>query len=380
MQAKRLLAAGAAVLAVAFPGPAGAQTPVGTSFTYQGRLTDAGSPASGNYDFRFTLFDAAVGGAAVGTPVTANGIVVTQGLFASVLDFGPAAFAGQGRWVQVEVKPAGGGSYTALTPRQELTPAPYALFSSRTDPANLTVLNASNLTSGTVPGARLAGTYALALNLSNAGNTISGTFTGGGAGLTGLNASNLATGTVPSSVFTGLYSNAVNLSNTGNVFVGDGAGLTNLNAQAKLVRTVIVRPLGTPVQNGTALLGALAGITTAAGGNPWLLKLEPGNYDLGATSLVMKPFVDIEGSGENVTKDHGHRPGHQRRRDHQAVSNTELRQHTVENRGGDAYAKALFVDAAAPRITHVTVVAFGDVSSRARASSRRTAPRRRCTT
>ena len=154
MNGRRLLVAGAVVLAVAIPGPARAQATVGTSFTYQGRLTDAGNPATGSYDFRFTLFDAAVGGAAVGAPVLANGVAVTQGLFASVLDFGAPAFAGQARWVQVEVRLAGGGAYTALAPRQELTPAPYSLFSSRTDPANLTILNASNLTSGTVPGAR----------------------------------------------------------------------------------------------------------------------------------------------------------------------------------------------------------------------------------
>src|SRR5262245_59341877 len=135
-----LLAVSAAALALA--GIASAQTPVGTGFTYQGRLTDGGNPATGSYDFRFTLFDAPTGGAAVGSPVTANGVAVAEGLFASVLDFGPAPFAGQARWVQVEVRSAGGGTYTPLAPRQPLTPAPYSLFSSQTDPANLTILNA----------------------------------------------------------------------------------------------------------------------------------------------------------------------------------------------------------------------------------------------
>ena len=44
---------------------AGAQ-PVGTAFTYQGRLTDAGNPANGSYDLQLALFDAASGGAQVG--------------------------------------------------------------------------------------------------------------------------------------------------------------------------------------------------------------------------------------------------------------------------------------------------------------------------
>jgi hypothetical protein len=41
------------------------------------------------------------------------------------------------------------------------------------------------------------------------------------------------------------------------------------------------------------------GVPSAA--NPCLLKIGPGIYDLGATSLVMEEFVDVEGSGENVT-------------------------------------------------------------------------------
>ena len=45
-----------------------------TSFTYQGRLTDGGSPASGAYDLQFVLFDAAVGGSQVG-PILARGDV-----------------------------------------------------------------------------------------------------------------------------------------------------------------------------------------------------------------------------------------------------------------------------------------------------------------
>src|SRR5712691_3127220 len=37
-----------------------------TSFTYQGRLTDGGTPANGNYDLQFALFDSLSGGAQVG--------------------------------------------------------------------------------------------------------------------------------------------------------------------------------------------------------------------------------------------------------------------------------------------------------------------------
>lgn len=54
---------------------------------------------------------------------------------------------------------------------------------------------------------------------------------------------------------------------------------------------------GSPSSNGTNLLAALASITTASASSPWLLKIEPGLYDLGSSQLVAKAYVDFEGSG-----------------------------------------------------------------------------------
>ncbi|HEX2909373.1 MAG TPA: hypothetical protein VH186_01100 [Chloroflexia bacterium] len=67
--------------------------------------------------------------------------------------------------------------------------------------------------------------------------------------------------------------------------------------------TIVVSPNGTPAQNGTALFTAMTTISnsTPSVDNPWLLKLEPGNYDLGMRALSLKPFVDLEGSGEGTT-------------------------------------------------------------------------------
>lgn len=66
-------------------------------------------------------------------------------------------------------------------------------------------------------------------------------------------------------------------------------------------RTVIVVSGSSPSSNGTNLLAALAAITTASASNPWLLRIEPGIYDLGASQLVAKAYVDIEGSGRDAT-------------------------------------------------------------------------------
>ncbi|MBX7131532.1 MAG: hypothetical protein K1X67_02525 [Fimbriimonadaceae bacterium] len=60
------------------------------------------------------------------------------------------------------------------------------------------------------------------------GTMKAGQFAGGGGGLTGLNASQITTGTLPSSALTGAYSNQLNFTNPANVINGNGAGLTNL--------------------------------------------------------------------------------------------------------------------------------------------------------
>src|SRR5678815_1392546 len=103
--------------------------PLGTAFTYQGRLNDAAGPASGNYDLRFSVFDAAAAGNQVGSAITNGTLGVSNGLFATSLDFGVAMFTGPSRWLEIGVRSSGSSNpHTILSPRQPLTPAPYALY------------------------------------------------------------------------------------------------------------------------------------------------------------------------------------------------------------------------------------------------------------
>ncbi len=103
--------------------------PLGTAFTYQGRLTDGGNPATGTYDLRLMLYDAAVGGIPMRPTLLRDDVAVTDGLFMVSLDFGPV-FAGSKRWLEIGVRPgASTGAYTTLSPRQELSPSPNAIFS-----------------------------------------------------------------------------------------------------------------------------------------------------------------------------------------------------------------------------------------------------------
>ena len=101
-------------------------------FSYQGFLEQANVPVSGTYDLRFTLYGAASGGiplsgAGIDNPISRSSVSVVDGRFTTSLYFGDTAFTGAQRWMSIEIKPAGTGSFAVLTPRQPVTPALRAL-------------------------------------------------------------------------------------------------------------------------------------------------------------------------------------------------------------------------------------------------------------
>jgi hypothetical protein len=106
--------------------------PTGTGFTYQGRLMENGSPASGEYDFIFTLYDAQTDGVQIGQESSLFNQPVSGGLFTVIVDFGAQAFDGNARWIEIAIRAPEQDLYQTLTPRQPVTPAPYALFALKT--------------------------------------------------------------------------------------------------------------------------------------------------------------------------------------------------------------------------------------------------------
>jgi hypothetical protein len=137
--------------------------PLTTAFTFQGELRTGAAPASGLYDFRFTLYDAPSGGSQLGPALCSDNITLSDGKIAVPLDFG-TQFAGQQRFLEVQTRqdtglncsnPAG---FTTLTPRQNLTASPNAVFSLNSSQLNnqpaAFYQSASNITSGTLPIAR----------------------------------------------------------------------------------------------------------------------------------------------------------------------------------------------------------------------------------
>lgn len=108
-------------------------------FTYQGRLTQNGAPANGNFNLEFALFDDSVAGIQVGATITEAAFPVSAGLFNVSLAF-PGAFTGTQLWLQVSV------NGIALLPRQAVSTAPVAQF-------------ALSGTIGGVAGGDLSGSY-----------------------------------------------------------------------------------------------------------------------------------------------------------------------------------------------------------------------------
>jgi len=142
---------------------AAAQT---TPFTYQGKLTDAGAPANGSYDFEFRLLDALTSGHQIGATNAINSVQVTNGGFTVQLDFGLAAFGGPPRFLEISVRPSGGPSFTLLAPRQQITSTPYTIRSLNSGIADaLSIACVSCVTSSqiaSVSGSAVTGTIPVA--------------------------------------------------------------------------------------------------------------------------------------------------------------------------------------------------------------------------
>jgi hypothetical protein len=240
----------------------------GTAFTYQGRLNDGSGPATGIYDLRFTIYDAATSGSVVGGPLTNAPTGITNGLFTVTLDPGAGVFTGPARWLEIAVRTNGSvAAYSALAPLQPVTPTPYAIYA-----------ESGGLSSGLASGAAIgAGT----------GNSISpvasdDTFIGGGYyNAIGTNASSSTIGggtqnTVQPSAYQSVIGGGVN-----NVVQANAYGATISGGQGN--------------QSG--------GVASTIGGGRFN-QIEPGGYFAtiggGLSNSVTGQYGTIPGGDQNV--------------------------------------------------------------------------------
>jgi hypothetical protein len=129
----------ATLLLLAAAAPAFAQTPQPTSFSYQGRLAGIPLGPTATVDLRFRLYNAAADGQQAGATVCKEDVAVTDGLFATSLDFGNQ-FNGEARYLEIEVRANAalgcddGTGFELLLPRQQISATPYALYALNTPP------------------------------------------------------------------------------------------------------------------------------------------------------------------------------------------------------------------------------------------------------
>ena len=173
---------------------AAAQVALTTTFTYQGQLDNNGAPVKGAYDLTFAVFDTNSAGSQVGSTLTNPAVAISNGLFTVMLDFGAGIFTGPDRWLEIGVATNGDPAFATLSPRQPITPAPEAIFSSVagavTDNGITSTMVAGNTVVKSLNGLRDDVTLEAGANLTltTNGNTLSLAAVGsGGSGIWSLN-------------------------------------------------------------------------------------------------------------------------------------------------------------------------------------------------
>ena len=193
---------------LASPGTVGGATPMGTAFTYQGQLKNDGAPVNDTCNFQFKLFDAAGPAATQIGPIL--GVLlqpVVNGLFTVQLDFGAGAFNGDARWLEVAVQGSSDPGSTTLSPRQLVTPAPYAIRAQSAADSALLAGYAPGNTAGKVPISN--GTVNTSLNADKVDGQDAGAFAATSHTHTFLDAPG------------GVYPNVVEVDASGRVAIGD---------------------------------------------------------------------------------------------------------------------------------------------------------------
>jgi len=303
---KILLALFAVVLCF---GTVGFADPLGTAFTYQGRLIDANKAADGLYDMQFKLFDAVSGGSKVGPDVNVAEVDVVDGYFTVALDFGNV-FNGNNRWLEIGVRPGDQNDpnvYTTLDPRQKITPTPYALHVK-----NISVMDANNILvgegTGTVGTGNVFAGYQAGISNTGSYNTFLGYMAGHSSNSASFNiflgdragysnqdgycntflghCAGYANQSGYYNTFTGYYVGGNNSGGAENTFSGYRAGVSNTGGSDN---TFMGCYAGQNNTNGfgNTFLGASAGSSNSGGSNNVFIGYQAGSSETGSNKLYI---------------------------------------------------------------------------------------------
>src|SRR5688500_8238792 len=99
-----------------------------TVFSYQGKVPNSVTPATGGFDMEVRLVDAAAGGSHIGATVSLSNVEVKNGSFSVPLACGAAAFPGADRFIEIGVRQQGYAEpFAVIAPRAQVLSVPYAI-------------------------------------------------------------------------------------------------------------------------------------------------------------------------------------------------------------------------------------------------------------
>ena len=194
-----------------------------TAFTYQGRLAEGSGPANGEFDIQFELFATETGGMPTTASVTNSSVIVSNGIFTTLVDFDVNAFSNPGSWIQISVRRAGQNTFITLSPRQRLSPVPYSVHTLRAE--SLTGLLPDSQVSSNI--ARLNGDQTFTGGLTIQGPLRAASFAGEGAGLSNVSATALSARLAQR--LWRVFIPFVNVTNAGNMPDSSGKGAVTYN-------------------------------------------------------------------------------------------------------------------------------------------------------
>ncbi len=153
-----------------------AQSPIDTSFTYQGRLLQSGQYiANATCDFQFALYDDSSNGTQIGTYQSASSTTVRDGYFTVNLDFGNV-FNGNERYLEVWVKCPPDATFTVMGGRVPMTSAPYSQYAQSVPWSGI-----SSMPTGFADGIDDGQAYSAGEGIIISSNVISTSFGGNGS-------------------------------------------------------------------------------------------------------------------------------------------------------------------------------------------------------
>jgi hypothetical protein len=182
---------------------------------------------------QFALWDSLTVGLQIGSTQTVSSVSVANGIFTVTLDFGATAFPGSSRFLEISTRATGAGSFTLLSPRQQLTSTPYAVRSLGSTSADslssacLACVQDSNISS--LAGSKLNGTIPVASIPAGSGNYIQNTSTTQAGSNFNISGGGTAGGTLSGNVINAttqynLNGSRVLIAPGTSLFVGGGTG------------------------------------------------------------------------------------------------------------------------------------------------------------